>query len=249
MDITDDRWAIYIDIQGFSHFWERDKNKALCGLNHMMEAIVRIGEKVCSVEGDRFFAHHIGDGFFVISEFHENKLERAITIAVALMKYISKSGIFAKAAIAEGDNADITSCYPKDIQDSLNDDGCSISLGAGVMTIFPVMGTALVRAHELAKNSPQGPMLTIKASEKERIPKHIKVRCIKENCVKLLMVDWVHMKSELLEEIQNKACLPMTTSKKIEKRLVQYCNTNCLSKDWIDNVSKFLNVHGIMEDC
>ena len=49
------------------------------------------------------------------------------------------------AAIAEGDLADITGRYPKEVRDARIDGGTTLFLGAGLMTLFSVMGMGLIR--------------------------------------------------------------------------------------------------------
>ncbi|MBA4090240.1 MAG: hypothetical protein C0494_06570 [Sphingobium sp.] len=95
------RWSIWIDIEGFSTLWERG-NKAVFGLNALMEGIYRIGSDVYHDDGERLFAHQFGDGFIIVADFHESELDRCTAIAVALMRHVSRAGCLARAAIAEG---------------------------------------------------------------------------------------------------------------------------------------------------
>ena len=86
-----DRWAIYIDISGFGALWEQG-DKALWSLGQLMLAIFRIGRRCYPEPPDRLFAHQLGDGFVVVSDFHEPCLERCTAIAVALMRHVAASG-------------------------------------------------------------------------------------------------------------------------------------------------------------
>ena len=52
--------------------------------------------------------HQMGDGFAIVSDFGEATLERPIAISIALMRHVGSTGMFATAAIAEGEFADIT---------------------------------------------------------------------------------------------------------------------------------------------
>ena len=60
----------------------------------------------------------MGDGFAIVSEFREESLERPIAIAIALMRCVATTGAFAAAAIAEGEHADITGCYPREVTEN-----------------------------------------------------------------------------------------------------------------------------------
>jgi hypothetical protein len=43
-------------------------------------------------------------------------------------------------------------------------------MGHGVMTLFPVMGTALIRAISISKKCPSGPLLALATANRDRIP-------------------------------------------------------------------------------
>jgi hypothetical protein len=143
-----DQWVINIDMEGFSYLWERE-DRVLLSLGELMNAIFRIGWRSYSDYGDRLFVHQIGDGFIIKSDVHEENLERPLTIAIALMQHVASTGRFAKATIAEGDLPDIKGCYPREVMDNL-EDGNRVRLGKGLMTIFPVMGTALINSIKVA---------------------------------------------------------------------------------------------------
>jgi hypothetical protein len=233
-----ERWAIHIDIEGFSTLWDKE-DQVLWSLGELMRAIFRIGRECYPVSPERIFAHQLGDGFLIISDFGERSLERAITITVALMQHVGSSGRLAKAAIAEGELADIQGCYPEELLVFLKSDH-TVSLGMGLMTIFPVMGTALIRSVALAKASPRGPLVTIEHSKAGRIPPHVPVRPIDGK--DLLSVDWVHMNTELLKHIQSCARLSISSPEKLEAMLVAYCGRYQLPKDWVENTKNLLGV-------
>ena len=115
MQQADKRWCIFIDILGFSTLWECGWNRAIASLGTLMRDISNIGSQSYPETPDRLFVHQMGDGFAILSDYGEPSLDRPIVIASALMKYLATSGTIAAAAIAEGDFADITGCYPDDI--------------------------------------------------------------------------------------------------------------------------------------
>src|SRR3546814_9636182 len=88
------------------------------------------------------------------------------------MRHIAASGCLARAAVAEGDFADYSGCWPKEIRQEIanlqSDD--TVSLGSGIMTLLPVMGTALINANKLdSSNCIKGAVLTIASKDAVRI--------------------------------------------------------------------------------
>ena len=233
-----DRWAINIDIEGFSVLWEKE-DQVLWTLGELMRAIFRIGRECYPNSPDRLFAHQLGDGFVIVSDFNEESLERAITIGAAIMQHVANSGNLAKVAIAEGSLSDIQNCYPKEVLSELEGDH-TVSLHMGLMTIFPVMGTALIRSFKLAKKSLSGPLLILEKSKSSRIPPHIQVQEIKDH--DLLSIDWVHFNTPLLKQIQSRAKLSMPDKEHLEKFITKYCIEHPLPRDWINNTKKYLNI-------
>ena len=64
-----------------------------------------------------------------------------------------------------------------------------IRLGRGVMTLFPVMGNALIRAFSVIKNCPSGPLLAIASAEQKRLPAGLVTYEVPKR--NLILVDWV----------------------------------------------------------
>ena len=107
------RWAIWVDIEGFRKKYERhededekrDKkvpNPAINELCDLTEALFRIGDRVFSEHGERLFIHQFGDGFVVVSDFQEESPNRPIDICIALMRHLLSKGIVSKASISGG---------------------------------------------------------------------------------------------------------------------------------------------------
>lgn len=169
-----ERWCIYIDMEGFSALYGQE-DQVLWSLCEMMRAIYRIGTRAYPSGSDRLFVHQTGDGFAILSDFHEPSPLRAIAIAVVILRHVASTDRFARAAISEGELADIVGCYPKEVRDSCTDDRVSI-LGDGLMTLFPVMGTGLIRAVGVDKIGPPGPLLLLDAKFRSRLPDEIIIR-------------------------------------------------------------------------
>ncbi len=63
-----ERWAIHIDIEGFSATYENSA-QGLYSLQALMEGIYFIGNKWRPDPPERIFAHQLGDGFIIVGEF------------------------------------------------------------------------------------------------------------------------------------------------------------------------------------
>lgn len=235
-----ERWAIYIDIEGFSVLYP-EGNDALWGLNKLMLATHRIGEMAYPQPPDRLFAHQVGDGFLIVSDFHEGDLERAFSITILLMKFITSFGVFARASIAEGEHSDIVGCYPKEVTDKLRNGGdTTASMGAGLMTIFPTMGTALINAVTIDKTSPKGPLFIAPKSYVKRIPQHFITHEIEGTTN--IAIDWVHAESELIEDIAFKSLLKYPSSSNLESLIGSYIAKHSLTGEWVKNCGIYMGI-------
>ena len=107
-----DRWSFYIDVEGFRSFLDDDRMRAVRLLGELMRAIFRIGRNCYPDEVERICAHQFGDGFIVIGDHHEESLDRCVAIATAIMRHVAANGAYAKAAIHEGELADVQGWYP-----------------------------------------------------------------------------------------------------------------------------------------
>jgi hypothetical protein len=196
------RWSIWIDIEGFSTLWERG-HKAVLGLTALMEGIYRLGNEVYHNDGDRLFAHQFGDGFIIVADFHEPELDRCAAIAVALMRHVSRAGCLARAAIAEGEFADISGLWPRAIREATARCGSNdcVPLGSALMTLLPVMGTALIAANKLdAKNPVKGSILTIATDNAARVSSSFPRQEIADGSC-FTIIDWVHADHACIDHI------------------------------------------------
>lgn len=240
-----ERWSFYIDVEGFKAFLSRDRLQAIKSLGEMMRAIFRIGRECYPLPPDVIYAHQFGDGFIVTSREHEESLDRCVAVATAVMRHVAASGCYARAAIAEGDLADIQGVYPEEVM-SQSEGGHRISLHMGLMTITSVMGTALTRTVGLAeagKPSSSGPLLLVSVGNASRVDASIPRVPIPGNH-DVVSIDWVRAKSDILQWIQTVANLGSPTAKELEDGLAQYCaeNDEALSPDWKANVHRLLGV-------
>lgn len=238
----DERWAIYIDIEGFSALYP-ERDGALWALNRLMFAIHRIGKNVFPESPDRLFAHQLGDGFLITSDFHEENLDRAASITILLMKYITEFGVFARATIAEGDLSGITGCYPDEIMNDCDEGTLSSRMGEGLMTIFPVIGTVLINAVGIDKrSSKKGPLLAMPSAYKNRLSSLFIIRDIPDTTIST--IDWIHTEFEGLVKIRDKAKLGYPNPKELELFVRNYIikHKHKLPTEWIDSCSTYLGV-------
>jgi hypothetical protein len=227
LKFMDKRWSIYIDIEGFGARYDQTMN-ALVPLNALMKGIYLIGSKHYADDVNRLFAHQFGDGFVIVSCYEEKSLDRAIAISIALMRHILASGGLGKASVSEGGFSDVKACYPKEI--NINErDGC-VPIGDGLMTIIPVMGTALINAVKVDKKSPSGSLLTIHSSNMERISREFRTSKIEND---LLSIDWLKGEYDLVTEITEKAGLSIQTESERISSLKKYISDNELKPSWV----------------
>ena len=82
------RWAINIDLEGFGNLYDKE-DLVLLSLCELMEGIFRIGTQYYPEPPDRIFAHQIGDGFIIVSDFPEDTLDRPVVDFHIKWTYIS----------------------------------------------------------------------------------------------------------------------------------------------------------------
>jgi hypothetical protein len=224
-----DRWSIYIDVEGFGSIYELNKDRALRALADLMEALFRIGSRVFCQAPERLFVHQFGDGFVIVSEFSEQTPDRALALAIAVMRHLLTKGVATKAAISGGDFADVFGTYPDEVQAATNSN--RVAIGEGVMTINSVMGSALVSPHKLASMR-SGAVLLLDSARFARIPSGAKIVARGGPTV----IDWIHSDIPLVSDICSGAGLSNVAPTAAEALLRNYLNANrSLSKNWIES--------------
>lgn len=230
-----DRWGISIDIEGFSKNYEHSENKktwAILAIGELMSAIYRIGyycfpgtrEKNFS---ERLFAHQFGDGFLVCSDFPEPDVSRAIAIAVVIMRHMILKGYAAKAAVSTGDMSDIKGCYPQPMRHASGD---RLNMGMGLMTIIPVIGTALTKAHKLAGSAKGAVLVVDKQLLEKGLTAGIRTCGRSGNCV-----DWISSDLPLTDEIARKSQLSTAIANELFAKLRAYCSAEPIPpSSWIE---------------
>lgn len=234
----DNRWSIYIDIEGFGALYDKE-DKILSALCDLMEGIYLIGKNYYPESPNRIFANQIGDGFVITGEFGANNYEVPIAISIALLRHVSMSGRFAKATISNGGLTGINGWYPKLIRDAQNENGY-VMMGGGVMTIFPVMGTGLINAVATQKRSPSGALLIIDMSLEAMIPTDCLVHSITDR--KLVSIDWIHSTLSLAEKIQNTSGLRTSSPQDLTDAFTKYFRTTEVKNEWKANSNWYLSL-------
>lgn len=235
------RWALYIDIEGFGYKWNDTTMDAFRGINALMQGIFWIGDRYYRDPPDRLFAHQFGDGFLVASEFHEPLLDRAVLVGVALLRHLLANIETAKCAVAEGELSDSQHCYPPEVRDQL--DKWNIQFGSGVMTVAPVLGSALINTVSLSKKSPSGPMLAIAPQDTIRLSCGVATTAVDSH---VSLINWLRGAATGLDLLQTAAGLTQHTEEERIAQLSAYIGANpCLPTTWKDNARKYLISNGL----
>jgi hypothetical protein len=192
------RWAVYIDIEGTSKIYESQEARFYLALDGLLTTVCHISREVFPESPARLFPHQVGgDGVVIVSEFAEGKPETPISIAVVLLQVLMVSGLVGKAGISEGTFADIKSCLPSFRSLSKFEDNSDHST-IGLLTTFPVMGTALINSHRLATCKPRGARLAVDSGMMRTAPDGV---AISHRDGDLVVVDWIHTWTKVIQEI------------------------------------------------
>jgi hypothetical protein len=233
------RWSIYIDIEGFSEIYKRRQGRAIQALGELMEALFLIASKRFPQAPERLFIHQFGDGFVVVSDVMEPNPERPIAICLAVMRHLICRGVATKATISGGDFADISSSYPERVLAAAQDRR-HVNIGDGVMTIIPVMGTALITPHKLA-NRRSGAILLLDSTIFFQLPIGVIAQAGSP-----AVIDWVHSECHLIAEVAEIAGLVTADADVTERHLRSYIdeNRNTLGIDWITSTLESVGLAG-----
>lgn len=239
------RWSIWIDIEGFSVLWGKG-DLAMGGLRALMSGIFAIGTRAyAGGDGERLFAHQFGDGFVIVGDFHEAALDRCAAIAVALMRHVTTAGCVARAAIAEGEFSDYSGCWPKEIRLKVEKEQSDdvVGLGSGLMTLLPVMGTALINANKLdSGNKVKGAVLTIGTVDAVRVSASFPRRESNE-APNLTMIDWVHATSPFIDEIVARAGIAPISQALLDASIRSYiADQPALTPAWIAGTTLYASL-------
>jgi len=218
-------------MEGSSKIYVSDEAHFFASVDALLGAICRIGSQVCPETPDRLFVHQTGgDGFVIVSEFAQRSPELPIAIAVVLMRTVLAAGGVGKAGVSQGEFADVQACLPV-LQGYPPDEHGRRRLGRGILTVFPVMGTALINSHRLATRRPRGARLAIDRALVAQIPAGVAVT---HEDTELIVVDWVHTRLPEIDEILARTTLALPSSAELEQKLTAYVAKagNAVDEDW-----------------
>jgi hypothetical protein len=108
------------------------------------------------------------------------------------------------------------------------------------MTLFPVMGTALIRAISVAKKCPSGPLLALAIGNRHRIPENLVVH--EPASEDIIIIDWIHSDNKLARDIASKSGLNWPDTAIVSAQLKDYCQTQQVKEEWKTSVRDFLGV-------
>jgi hypothetical protein len=216
------RWAIFIDVEGTSKLYETQKSRFFHAFESMLVSLYKIGEAAFPESPDRLCVHQVGgDGVVIVSEFEEGLPEIPISIAVVLMQVLLVNDVVSKGGISEGDFGDVRGYFPVLREIPKAGDGL-IRLGRGCLTMFPVMGTALINSHRFASQPPRGCRLAIDPMLLNTVPAGV---VLSKQAFDIAIVDWIHTHTLTMEWIFKKTGLRLPAPAELESRLISYVHS------------------------
>lgn len=220
-----DRWAIYVDIEGTSRIFAEEELRFFRAFDALLNAIYVIGTKVYPETPNRLFAHQLGgDGLIIVSEFVEGGIDLPISIATLLLQILLTNDAVGKGGISKGRFADIHDCFPS-LRHMTESTHNVYDLGRGILSIFPVMGTALINAHRLA-SPPHVPSGGILAVDRNFLKTPRPGVLMTKEEADFVIVDWIHTRTQVMEDILLKSGLEIPAPHELERRLIDYvCNS------------------------
>ena len=124
------------------------------------------------------------------------------------------------------------------------EDGHVVGLGAGLMTLSSVMGTAFIRAYRLNGETPSGPFMIVSEEHRDRVPNGYEVRSVQgKGKNTLLSIDWMRSECPTVARIQNAASLRAPKAGEAVQAIRTYCAEDpCVREKWSRNLRTLLSV-------
>jgi hypothetical protein len=229
------KWVLFIDVEGFSNIYQKNKAQAVSLLSGLMGDLYFIGTKVYSDEKERLFVYQFSDGFMVSPDFN-GEIDKPIAIAIALMRStLLRKGVL-RAAISYGEMGDILSNYPKEVTENYKNG--AVPLGRGVMTINPLMGDALINVYKLSSAEPKGPLLIL---EKNFVKNVKNTNFIIYDIDGYSCVNWIHSEIDLVNEILKRIGIGAPPRETLRELIRGYMADNTgLNGAWKTNASTLI---------
>ena len=129
--------------------------------------------------------------------------------------------------------ADIVGCYPKRIVDAM--DGHALPLGDGVMTITPVMGTALINTYGLMKRT-KGAVLVMPAEYRSQLEPGI----VATEHTNHLFVNWIRSTNQTISAARALLGISRLSTEDLERLMREAIVRNRCKPDWVAATQKYL---------
>lgn len=240
-----DTWALYIDIEGFSNLFLKEKPRAILLLRGLLNDLYKIGSVLYKDESVRLFIYQFGDGFIICPDFEEDTL-RPISLATALMRStLFRDGV-SKAAITFGTMEDILGCYPDEIVKKSNNG--VVSIGEGILVFSQVIGYALINSYKLSEKV-SGPVVVVDEEVIYRIQNDTgiifeKLKGYREK--EFFCINWIWSNCPLIDKICKVIRVPDSKPSELGQRLKEYMNEqDGLTEQWILNAQKLIEYNAI----
>ena len=221
----DDRWTMFVDIEGFSQRFTSNANDGYQTLRLLLEAIFRIGKLVYSGDDERLFAHQIGDSVGIISSFPETSPDRPIAIGIALIRHLISHGVAVKVAISSGHMTDVVGVYPTIVRDHQSDHSTA-TMASGLMTLQTVFGQGLINAYATGKNVRGCVLIVDQTAFKERSS------IGRESSKRYALIDWIHNTPQATQHIYENAGLVLPNPNFSRQHLLTYLIHQKVHKRW-----------------
>ena len=232
-----ERTAMFIDLQGFSALYgPNTKADSLWGLSDLMEGIYRLGRDSTRLGISRLFAHQIGDGFVLVDDGGIANISRLVAAAVALHQFtLVRAGHFCASAIDRGGMADVVGCYPEIVRQARTREGV-VPLGDGLMTIFPVMGTALINTYRILGQA-KGAVILVPETHAAGLEPGIRTTTAEG----LLFVDWIASDSPGIATARGLLGIGGLNRGALVQFFNQAVSRNNCKPEWVARTSRFLS--------
>ncbi len=231
---VDQRPAVFIDVEGFGSLYGNESADSLWGLSDLMEGVIIIGRGAPEAGLARIFAHQFGDGF-VITEDCNGGVGRMAAVAIALHQFVLiKSRHFCRSALEKGGLSDVMGCYPKAVTES---GGSTVMLGEGLLTITPVIGTALIKTYKLLGDH-RGSVAVVPAHYRNELEHGIVA--IEENGV--LYLNWIESVSDTLDRCRHILRIGRYNADALRVLFTKAAQRNDCPARWLERTEPYLRL-------
>jgi len=245
-DASSRRWGLYVDIEGFSAMYGTSQR----GQTHAVQALAALASLVEGVHRlitrppkgfPSIGAHQMGDGFIIVSHCCDEPPIQPVALAVALMRHVLQRGFLCKAGISVGDFHDIGGCYRSGTGEALGNN-LVIRHQSNVMTLYPVIGSALINAFKIQGREPRGPLLLVDrdflseqiASSLGLLTMRVSPRVLD---VDVLAVNWLRTPAgpirPALESLGLANTSPLALSRRLQEKIQSVARV--VGDDWLQN--------------